>query len=138
MVAPSTPPRPAAAAPWWKRWWRRLPPSRQDRFATLGPLLAVLLFLSAIVVAIAYLRFEEIDREREAVTRDVEYAQQRLRLVLDDPRADTLSDADLGWALQRQTDRAAALYHGLYGHSGAVMAESYRRMTLFPFETLPG
>jgi PAS domain S-box-containing protein len=67
---------------WWKRWWRRLPPSRQDRFATLGPLLAVFLFLSAIVVAISYLRLEEIDREQEAVTRDVEYAQQRLRLRL--------------------------------------------------------
>ncbi len=60
----------------------RLPPSRQDRFATLGPLLAVLLFLSAIVVAISYLRYEELEREQEAVTRDVEYAQQRLRLRL--------------------------------------------------------
>jgi len=69
-------------AAWWKRWWRRLPPSRQDRFATLGPLLAVLLFLSAIVVAITYLRYEELEREQEAVTRDVEYAQQRLRLRL--------------------------------------------------------
>ncbi|WP_066271456.1 PAS domain-containing sensor histidine kinase [Hydrogenophaga palleronii] len=69
-------------AVWWKRWWRRLPPSRQDRFATLGPLLAVLLFLSAIVVAITYLRYEELEREQEAVTRDVEYAQQRLRLRL--------------------------------------------------------
>ncbi len=79
----SPPPRPVPAnTPWWKRWWRRLPPSRQDRFATLGPLLAVLLFLSAIVVAIAYLRTEEFDREQEAVTRDVEYAQQRLRLRL--------------------------------------------------------
>ena len=67
---------------WWNRWWRRLPPSRQDRFATLGPLLSVLLFLSAIVVAITYLRLEELDREQEAVTRDVEYAQQRLRLRL--------------------------------------------------------
>lgn len=67
---------------WWKRWWRRLPPSRQDRFATLGPLLAVLLFLSAIAVAITYLRFEELKRDQEAVTRDVEYAQQRLRLRL--------------------------------------------------------
>lgn len=67
-----------------------------------------------------------------------QHSPERLRLVLDDPRADTLSDADLGWALHRQTDRAAALYHGLYGHSGAVMAEPYRRMTLFPFETLPG
>src|SRR5690606_9514517 len=73
---------PASTAPWWKRWWRRLPPSRQDRFATLGPLLAALLYLAAIVVAIADQRFEEIDREREAVTRDVEHAQQRLRLRL--------------------------------------------------------
>ena len=72
----------AAQTPWWKRWWRRLPPSRQDRFATLAPLLSVLLFLSAIVVAITYLRFEELEREQEAVTRDVEYAQQRLRLRL--------------------------------------------------------
>ncbi len=67
-----------------------------------------------------------------------EHAPERLRLVLDDPAADQLSDDDLGWALHRQIDRAAALYHGLYGHSGAVMAEPYRRMTLFPFETLPG
>lgn len=67
---------------WWKRWWRRLPPARQDRFATLGPLLAVLLFLVAIAVAFTYLRLEELEREQEAVTRDVEYAQQRLRLRL--------------------------------------------------------
>ncbi|MGM9426508.1 PAS domain-containing sensor histidine kinase [Hydrogenophaga sp. MI9] len=66
----------------WRRWWRRLPPSRQDRFVTLAPLLSVLLFLAAIVVAITYLRYEELDREQEAVTRDVEYAQQRLRLRL--------------------------------------------------------
>lgn len=74
----------AARSPiaWWQRWWRRLPPSRQDRFATLAPLLSVLLFLAAIVVAITYLRYEELEREQEAVTRDVEYAQQRLRLRL--------------------------------------------------------
>ena len=78
----TSPNSPLAEVVWWKRWWRRLPPSRQDRFATLGPLLAVLLFLSAIVVAITYLRYEELEREQEAVTRDVEYAQQRLRLRL--------------------------------------------------------
>ena len=78
--SPSSTTPQAAQSPWWKRWWRRLPPSRQDRFATLAPLLSVLLFLSAIVVAITYLRFEELEREQEAVTRDVEYAQQRLRL----------------------------------------------------------
>jgi PAS domain S-box-containing protein len=48
----------------------------------MAPLLAVMLFLSAIVVAIAYLRYEEMERGKEAVFRDVEYAQQRLRLRL--------------------------------------------------------
>ncbi len=66
----------------WRRWWRRQSPSRQDRFITLGPLLAVALFLAAVVAAFGYLRIEEIDREQQAVTRDVEYAQQRLRLRL--------------------------------------------------------
>jgi LmbE family N-acetylglucosaminyl deacetylase len=66
-----------------------------------------------------------------------EHTPERLREVLDDPAADGLSDADVGWALHRQIDRAAALYHGLYGHSGVVMAEPYRRMTHFPLELLP-
>ncbi len=66
----------------WRRWWRRQSPARQDRFITLGPLLAVVLFLAAVVAAFGYLRIEEIDREQEAVRRDVEYAQQRLRLRL--------------------------------------------------------
>ena len=48
----------------------------------LAPLLAVLLFLAAIVSAFWYLRAEEADREQEAVKRDVEYAQQRMRLRL--------------------------------------------------------
>ena len=48
----------------------------------LAPLAAVLLFLAAIVTAFGYLRLEEIDREQEAVKRDVEYTQQRLRLRL--------------------------------------------------------
>lgn len=68
--------------PLWKRWWRKQSPSRQDRFITLGPLFAVVLFLAAVVAAFGYLRIEEIDREQQAVTRDVEYAQQRLRLRL--------------------------------------------------------
>ncbi len=48
----------------------------------LAPLAAVLLFLVAILSAFAYLRLEEISREREAINRDVEYTQQRLRLRL--------------------------------------------------------
>jgi PAS domain S-box-containing protein len=35
-----------------------------------------------VIAAFGYLRIEEIDREQEAVRRDVEYAQQRLRLRL--------------------------------------------------------
>jgi len=48
----------------------------------LAPLLAVLLFLAAVVAAFGYLRLEEVGREQEAVKRDLEYAQQRLRLRL--------------------------------------------------------
>ena len=48
----------------------------------LAPVAAVLLFLAAIVSAFGYLRLEEMDREQEAVKRDVEYAQQRVRLRL--------------------------------------------------------
>ena len=66
----------------WRHWWRRQSPSRQDRFITLGPLLAVVLFLAAVIAAFGYLRIEEMDREQQAVRRDVEYAQQRLRLRL--------------------------------------------------------
>ncbi|MDO9143760.1 PAS domain-containing sensor histidine kinase [Rhodoferax sp.] len=65
-----------------KTWWSRLTPQRQDRFAMLAPLAAVVLFLVAILSAFAYLRLEEISREREAISRDVEYTQQRLRLRL--------------------------------------------------------
>ena len=42
----------------------------------------MILFLAAVVAAFGYLRIEEIDREQQAVKRDVEYAQQRLRLRL--------------------------------------------------------
>ncbi|MFT6698029.1 MAG: PAS domain-containing protein, partial [Polaromonas sp.] len=66
----------------WRRWWGKQSPSRQDRYITLGPLLSVILFLAAVIAAFAYLRVEEIDREQEAVRRDVEYSQQRLRLRL--------------------------------------------------------
>jgi PAS domain S-box-containing protein len=66
----------------WRRWWKRQNPIKQDRFATLAPIAAVLLFLSAIAFSFWYLKIEEADREQEAVKRDVEYSQQRLRLRL--------------------------------------------------------
>ena len=84
----STPPStaPAAALPAARRlfglWWRRQSPSRQDRYATLGPLLSVLLFLAAIISAFWYLRNEEIERETESVKRDTEITQQQVGLRL--------------------------------------------------------
>ncbi|WP_119966200.1 PAS domain S-box protein [Simplicispira lacusdiani] len=78
----ATPPEHRTLADWWRRWWRSLSPVRQDRFAALAPLAAVLLFMAAIVAAFWYLRVEEGERELEALRRDVEYAQQRVRLRL--------------------------------------------------------
>ena len=66
----------------WRQWWRKQSPSHQDRYALMGPLIAVLLFLTAITAAFWYLKSEEMEREQELVRRDVEYAQQRLRLRL--------------------------------------------------------
>ena len=104
-IAPS-PTAPTVAAPirWWRKWWRGLSPTRQDRFAALAPLAAVLMFLAAIVAAFWYLRAEEAEREQEALRRDVEYAQQRVRLRLLERQeqlmriARDLSNQDLGKA----------------------------------------
>ena len=63
--------RTVATAERVRRWWWHLNPHRQDRFAVLAPLAAVLLFLAAIIASFGYLRLEEIDREHEAVKRDV-------------------------------------------------------------------
>ena len=63
-------------------WWRRQSPARQDRFATLGPLISVMLFLAAIIAAFWYLRNEEFEREQESVKRDTEIVQQQIRLRL--------------------------------------------------------
>ncbi|MCA3241039.1 MAG: PAS domain S-box protein [Rubrivivax sp.] len=91
-VPQSTPAAPPATAPLpttlpqakrlFGQWWRRQSPARQDRFATLGPLLSVLLFLAAIISAFWYLRNEEIDREVESVKRDTELTQQQMGLRL--------------------------------------------------------
>ena len=66
----------------WRAWWRGQAPHQQDRFAFLAPLAAVIMFLAAIASSFWYLRYEELDREQEVVRRDVEYAQQRLRVRL--------------------------------------------------------
>ena len=82
MSAAANPKTVLTATPWawWKRWWNQQTPLGQDRFANLAPLAAVALFLAAIVISFWYLRNEEIRREQESVKRDVDYAEQRMRL----------------------------------------------------------
>jgi PAS domain S-box-containing protein len=65
------------------RWWKQQSPARQDHFATIVPLVSVLLFLAAITAAFWYLRHEETMREAEAVKRDTEITAQQLRLRLE-------------------------------------------------------
>ena len=64
----------------WVQWWKRQSPSRQDRVALLAPIAAVGIFLLTIVSSVGYLRIEEREREQESVLRDIEYANQKLRL----------------------------------------------------------
>ena len=92
------------------RWWRRQSPTRQDRFATLGPLISVLLFLAAIIAAFWTLRNEEIEREAEAVQRDTEITQQQIRLYLSDDQEQLMRLArDVGdRSLDNKTFIAAA------------------------------
>jgi PAS domain S-box-containing protein len=78
----STNEAPARPRRFFWSWWRRQSPARQDRFATLGPLVSVLLFLAAIIAAFWYLRTEELEREHESVKRDTEVVQQQIRLRL--------------------------------------------------------
>lgn len=78
---PSSFPR-ADPTRWWRMWWRSLSPTRQDRLAALAPLVSVALFMAAIIAAFWYLRAEEVERDQQALQRDVEYAQQRMRLRL--------------------------------------------------------
>jgi PAS domain S-box-containing protein len=86
MQAPIEAMRPRSSRTWserlFGRWWRRQSPSRQDRYATLGPLVSVLLFLAAIILAFWYLRNEEFERAQESVKRDTEIAQSQIRLRL--------------------------------------------------------
>ncbi|WP_374258579.1 PAS domain S-box protein [Aquabacterium sp.] len=79
-MPPTPPARPSARLFW--RWWQKKSPSQQDRYATLGPLISVLLFLAAIIAAFWYLRNEELERAQESVKRDTEVVQQQIRLRL--------------------------------------------------------
>jgi len=68
----------SAPAPFWPALNRRGP----GWLGNFGALAAVLLFLAVVAASFWYLRQEEVHREQEAVKRDVEYAEQHLRLRL--------------------------------------------------------
>ena len=66
----------------WVAWWKKQTPNRQDRVALLAPMAAVAVFLLTIISSVGYLRYEEMEREQESVQRDLEYANQKMRLHL--------------------------------------------------------
>jgi PAS domain S-box-containing protein len=82
QLAQSALPATKATRRFFWRWWLKQTHAQQDRFATLGPLVSVLLFLAAIISAFWYLRNEEFEREHESVRRDTEISQQQVRLRL--------------------------------------------------------
>ncbi|MFZ2987207.1 hypothetical protein, partial [Ideonella sp.] len=64
--AKAPPSRPSAFKRLFGRWWRQQSASRQDRFATIAPLMSVLMFLATISATFWYLRNEEIERASES------------------------------------------------------------------------
>jgi PAS domain S-box-containing protein len=125
------------------RWWRRQSPTRQDRFATIGPLISVLLFLAAIIAAFWYLRNEEIAREADAVQRDTEIAQQQIRLYLTDDQeqlirlardiADNgLDPKDFPATAAELTRERAAITHLAWVTSSRALRAAYSSATFNP------
>jgi len=60
-----------------------------------------------------------------------------LRYVVPDYDEKAKDLVALGLAFHTQFDKALALYHGLAGHSGAVLGEAYRREGPFVVQRLP-
>ena len=61
-----------------RRWWSRMPVHRQDRLASLIPLVAVVLFVVAVTMAITYLRVEERQSQHQSVQHAGEYTRQQI------------------------------------------------------------
>jgi PAS domain S-box-containing protein len=140
---PNAEPAPARAQRLFGRWWRRQSPTRQDRFATIGPLISVLLFLAAIIAAFWYLRNEEIDREAEAVQRDTEIAQQQIRLYLSDDQEQLvrlareitdsrLASADFPAAAADFTRERASITHLSWVGANRALKAAYTSATFNP------
>ncbi len=101
----------------WKAWWKLQSPSRQDRVALLAPIAAVAIFLLTIISSVGYLRIEEMEREQESVQRDLEFANQKMRLHL-------LEQQELMLRLARDTsnDKQTAIE---FANSAMDLAKQY-------------
>ena len=131
------------------RWWRRQSPARQDWFATLAPLISVLLFLAAIISAFWYLRNEELERETESVKRDTEIAQQqiRLRLIVNQEQLVRIAreivtraidhDDFMGQAASFSRERPE-ITHLIWINAARVRKASYSTITFHPETGLTG
>jgi len=62
--------------------------------------------------------------------------EEGLRKILPNYDAVKHENLELGRALHDEMDRARALYHGVLGHSGAVMAEAFRHQGPMKFDKL--
>jgi len=103
----------SAPAPFWPALNRR----GQGWLGNFGALAAVLLFLAVVAASFWYLRQEEAHREQEAVKRDVEYAEQRLRLRLLERQEQVMRLAhEVAAGEVRQT-------RWFYAHAEALMAQ---------------
>lgn len=65
-------------------WWQSLQPQYQQGVVSLLALLAVLMFVAAVVSSLVYLRVQEVAREQQALERDIDYSAQRFRARLDE------------------------------------------------------
>ena len=89
-----------------RKWWHSLPEHRQDRLASIGPLLSVLLFGLAVLAAMGYLRLQEVTAMRQSLQHDSEYAHQFLCARLNRQREGLLQVAQQ-LALHPDTDARA-------------------------------
>jgi PAS domain S-box-containing protein len=65
-----------------------------------APIATVLIFLAVVFATIAYLRFEEAEREREGIKRDIDYTSSQLRERLQERKEQALQIAkDIGRGL---------------------------------------
>jgi len=65
------------------------------------------------------------------------YSETLLKQLIPNYAEVAQNNQTLGQALHQQTDRAIALYHGIAGHSGAILGEAYRRIGPFVMDYLP-